>query len=370
MTNTIEIHALQRLPLNNVNRDDMGRPKTATFGGTTRARISSQAWKHAMRKAFRDGLIDPSQLGHRTRRAVALLTEQIQQNTDWSTKDCQTRITAALKLAGLLSAKKKAEANPDTIDGRPPLTEYLLFLSNAQIDALVDLITTTKNGTTLTKRDVVTGILNSGNGMDLAIFGRMVADVASLNVDSAIQVAHAISVHPVDIETDYFTGVDDFPDDENSAGAAMIGNVDFSSSVVYRYATLNLDALADNLGSTELVPAAARAVTEAFITSMPSGKVNTFANHTLPEAVAVFARTDQPLSLANAFYEPTPATGATLQKATHALVEHHTEFGESYDQKITETWTLAVGAAKEPMRALAKPGTLTALLDNVETYAK
>ena len=49
----LDIHAIQILPPSNVNRDDTGSPKTARYGGVTRSRVSSQAWKKAMRDYFR-----------------------------------------------------------------------------------------------------------------------------------------------------------------------------------------------------------------------------------------------------------------------------------------------------------------------------
>src|SRR5450756_1469422 len=45
----IELHILQSFPVSCLNRDDVGAPKTATFGGVTRARISSQCLKRAIR---------------------------------------------------------------------------------------------------------------------------------------------------------------------------------------------------------------------------------------------------------------------------------------------------------------------------------
>src|SRR5215471_2776044 len=46
----IELHILQSFPVSCLNRDDVGAPKTATFGGVTRARISSQCLKRAIRE--------------------------------------------------------------------------------------------------------------------------------------------------------------------------------------------------------------------------------------------------------------------------------------------------------------------------------
>src|SRR5690606_38059401 len=74
-------------------------------------------------------------------------------------------------------------------------------------------------------------LLDADHSIDLALFGRMVADVSDLNVDASAQVAHAISVHAVDNEYDYFTAVDDAKqdDEDEDAGAAMIGTVEFNS---------------------------------------------------------------------------------------------------------------------------------------------
>ena len=50
----IDVHILQTVPPSNINRDDTGSPKTAVYGGVTRARVSSQSWKHAMRMMFKN----------------------------------------------------------------------------------------------------------------------------------------------------------------------------------------------------------------------------------------------------------------------------------------------------------------------------
>ena len=48
----VDFHVLQTVPPSCINRDDTGSPKTAMYGGVLRARVSSQPWKHAMRKDF------------------------------------------------------------------------------------------------------------------------------------------------------------------------------------------------------------------------------------------------------------------------------------------------------------------------------
>ena len=105
------------------------------------------------------------------------------------------------------------------------------------------------------------------------------------NVDSAVQVAHALSTHAVEIESDYFTAVDDYKLDEDDAGAGMIGTVEFTSETLYRFAAVAVSTLKDNLGDVDLTAQAASAFVRGFIMSMPTGKQNTFANNTIPDAV-------------------------------------------------------------------------------------
>lgn len=127
----------------------------------------------------------------------------------------------------------------------------------------------------------------------------MVASDPSLNYDAAAQVAHSISTHAVQNEYDYFTAVDDCAPEDN-AGAGHLGTVEYNSSTLYRYATVNTAELAEQLGAKE-VPGVVRAFADAFIRSMPTGKQNTFANRTLPDAVYVTIRGDQPVNLCGAF---------------------------------------------------------------------
>jgi CRISPR system Cascade subunit CasC len=135
----------------------------------------------------------------------------------------------------------------------------------------------------------------------------MVADDPSLNADACAQVAHSISTHAVENEYDYFTAVDDMAPDDN-AGAGMIGTIEFNSATLYRYATIAAHELFQQLArDTEALSKAVVEFARAFITSMPTGKQNTFANRTLPDAVLVTLRRDQPINLAGAFEKPVRA---------------------------------------------------------------
>lgn len=285
----VDVHILQTVPPSCVNRDDTGSPKTAVYGGAVRARVSSQAWKHAVRSMFRnDRLFSSEQLGERTKRIVGKVAEKIAAlKTDIDSDNATKLAEEALKNADLKI--KSAEKG----------TDALFFMSDGQAAAIAELIVKGENDKKKYK-----AALAENPSVDMALFGRMVADDPSMNYDAAVQVAHAISTHKVRNEFDYFTAVDDRAPEDN-AGAAHLGTVEFNSSTLYRYAAVNVDELKKHLEAD--TADALRGFMEAFIYSMPTGKQNTFANRTLPDAVYVAIRHDQPVNLSGAFERPVKA---------------------------------------------------------------
>ncbi|AUH69602.1 MULTISPECIES: type I-E CRISPR-associated protein Cas7/Cse4/CasC [Gordonia] len=318
----IDFHAIQAVPPSNINRDEDGSPKSTVFGGTRRARVSSQAWKRAMRHDF-DSHLDQTELGVRTLRMIDQIAARI---TD---RDPSIVGEAAEKLAvDVLTASgiKVEKVKPRKSD--PDQTEYsktgaLLFLSNPQIDALADL-----------------------------------ADAPDVNVDAAAQVAHAIGTHTVVPEFDYFTAVDDKQSEDN-AGAGMIGTVEFNTATLYRYATVNVSLLQENLGSADASARGVEAFARAFIRSMPTGKRNTFANKTLPSFVLATVRTDEPINFAAAFEEavepvqaqhrparaagtdPVKLEGSLTQRSITALVDEAQRVYESFDAAPESAYVLS-----------------------------
>jgi CRISPR system Cascade subunit CasC len=321
----VDVHVLQTVPPSNLNRDDTGSPKTAFYGGVRRARVSSQAWKRATRTAFKD-VLDPASLGVRTKRVVELLAEEIRrQDSAVSWEDAVSEAEGVFGKAGI-----KVATNPRKKDA-PKESGFLLFLSRSQISALADAA--------LQHRSIgdypadVKSLAEQANSVDLACFGRMVAEEKGpKNVDAAVQVAHAISVHPVEEQFDYFTAVDDHKasDEEEDAGAGMIGTVEFNSSTLYRYATIDVVQLAQNLGDPKAVRAAVEAFVGCFVASMPTGKQNTFANRTLPDAVLVQVRDDQPVNYVGAFEEAIVSTTGRAARAVALLAEHAAGLERAY----------------------------------------
>ena len=339
MTTFIDIHVLQTVPSSNINRDDTGSPKTAVFGGVRRARVSSQAWKRATRRDFA-AYLPADDRGIRTRRLVADLVPRITgRDASISSDDAvalaQTVLTAAIPKLKLEQprAKKGAAAEAGETAESHPLNAYLIFLSNQQLDRLAELAVTSQGGAI--DKAAARAAIKDGNGIEVALFGRMVADDTSINVDAAVQVAHAVSTHAVETEYDYFTAVDDAKDKstDEDAGAGMIGVVEFNSSTLYRYATVNLDQLYANVGGDPLVATrAVEAFLRSFVMSMPTGKQNTFANNTLPDAVLVQVRDRRPVNLVGAFEDPVqtkPGVAISVQ-STEALARAVREIDNAY----------------------------------------
>lgn len=308
----VDVHVLQTVPPSCVNRDDTGSPKTAVYGGATRARVSSQSWKKAVRDMFK--VIFPAKdLGLRTKRIVSMVAEEIQKLS--GTDDCETQAQKILKTAGL------------NIKSTEKGTDALFFMSNAQAAALAKLAVqdpeALKDKPSKEAREKAKNVLQQSPGIDIALFGRMVADAPSLNTDACAQVAHSISTHKVSNEYDYFTAVDDLAPEDN-VGAGHIGTVEFNSSTLYRYATVAVHDLYKQLrdDTTEAVIGFVR----AFVCSMPTGKQNTFANRTLPDAIMVTLRTDQPINLVGAFERPIQAGKSNDQgyvnASAKAFIEH------------------------------------------------
>lgn len=316
MRTIIEIHALQNFAPSNLNRDDTGAPKDALFGGTRRARVSSQCLKRAVRQHFGrkcdQGLLDPSELALRTKRVYQEVARILKETRDEA--EVLVRAETALSYVKLKAAK----------GGK---TEYLLFLGNREVAALAATIdecweqivpaeqepdgkgkgkgkgkkaAASKAPKELRAR--IDGILDGGKAVDVALFGRMLADMPEKNQNAACQVAHAISTHAVEREFDFYTAVDDLKP-EDTAGADMMGTVEFNSACFYRYAVVDWQKLIDNLQQDRaLAEKGVRAFLEGFVVAEPTGKQNTFAAHNPPEFVAVSVRADTaPMNLANAF---------------------------------------------------------------------
>ncbi|MEH0059807.1 MULTISPECIES: type I-E CRISPR-associated protein Cas7/Cse4/CasC [Auritidibacter] len=373
MTLYIDLHTIQTVPPSNINRDETGAPKTATFGGVPRHRVSSQAWKRAIRKDFKERL-PQDQLGVRTKRVISKIVVRTQElvvergldESDWSAERIGEIAEAILKAGKITVEKKDKKSETDKEDlTELPQSRYLIFLSDQQITNVARAILEDPDQKWTKK--VVDPLLDQDHSVDIAMFGRMIADEPAYNVDAAVQVAHAIGVGPSEPEFDYFTAVDDEVEDAEETGAGMIGTVQMMSSTLYRYATVSVDSLLANLGDAEVTKAAVEAFIQAFIQSLPSGKINTFANQTLPELVVVSLRNDRPVSYVNAFEEPVlgDADGGRRHETVRRLVDEERGLEEMYGMSPIKSWVLAARSIAETATQLGELSTLSELVGNV-----
>ena len=375
MSLVIDIHALQTLPPSLINRDDTGAPKSAIFGGVPRQRVSSQSWKRAIRSYFEKN-VDPESVGDRSKRLPEKIAKLVENHDGWDAESAIKQVSDLFKAAGISTEvdskrikeleKSDAEDKEELIkEARYPRTKYLIFLSPQQIDRAVRAIVDA-DGEKIKKAEAKE-ILDTQHSVDMAMFGRMIADDAAFNVDAAVQVAHALGIHSSAPEFDYFTAVDDLAEDGEETGAGMIGTVQMMSSTLYRFATVNVAGLTKNLDSEENAKQAAVQFVDAFIKSMPTGKINTFANHTLPELVYVTVRDTRPVSLVTAFEEPVQATDdKNLRIAgAEALAKEEKEFEENYGLKPLAAFAVGVSEARAPFADIAETVTLPELADRL-----
>ncbi len=377
---TIEFHILQNFPPSNLNRDDSGAPKDCDFGGYRRQRISSQCLKRSVRQSdvFRDQLVD--RLGIRTKRApveVAKLLSKQGYSEDQSLAMAREFFDALygindkgntdyLLYIGQEELQRAADLLQNTDLEVGSLAEKLSLLRNEEAklakkekDAKRKEIDEAAKPFAVLAEQYKKAYPKHVRAVDVALFGRMLADNPAENVDAACQVSHAISVNRMNMEFDYFTAVDDIPGEDNNPGAGMIGTVGFSSSCFYRFACLDVSQLTRNLGGDA---AAAHegiaAFAEAFVQARPSGKQNTFAAHSLPALVLIVLREQgQPVSLANAFEQPvSPSANRSLTAAaTDALSLHYTQLKAMYDLD-GQAMCVLLGTGADDTTMLAKAG--------------
>jgi len=289
----IDVHILQTVPFSNLNRDDAGMPKTLVMGGTLRSRVSSQSWKRATRLSLESAVA--SAKTYRTRHpdnrlAELLVAEGIDEETAAQIAAGAFRVIGTKKdkdVVGLYSEQELAALVPVALE----YSEELAALHDAK-DA------TSKKDL----RKLLTDVLAGKRATSVALFGRMLADNTAVNVDGATQFSHPFSVNEIEFESDFFTATEDLANEDQGNGGAHMGYGDFVTATYYRFMTLNVIELLDNCGGdVETTLELARACLFAFCVSMPSGKNNATAPHSLPEIVNIAVRPDRPVSYSTAY---------------------------------------------------------------------
>ncbi len=342
MSRFLQLHALTFYPPSNLNRDDSGRPKTAAVGGRERLRISSQCLK----RAWRTSEIFEAQLGaHGGKRSKRIIAEHFLAKL----RDAGIDEKKALEWSGTVasvfgSLEKKKDKTVETSQ----LVHYTPA-EIAAIEAMAEAVIARKSAPTKEEAEALRG---QGRAVDIALFGRMLADSPGHNVDAAVQVAHAFTVNQVAMEEDFFTAVDDLNKHEEDAGAGHLDEAYFGSGVYYLYVCVNVGQLRENLGGDEaLTTSTLRALTEAIVRVSPGGKQNSFAALS-PAAYLLAEKGDlAPRTLALSFIQPIQSD--MLNQAIKALEDTRDNLDKAYNLTETERYVF---------KPLAGQGNLNELL--------
>jgi CRISPR system Cascade subunit CasC len=327
----IELHILQSFPVSCLNRDDVGAPKSAIFGGVVRARLSSQCLKRAIRLHAHE--IYPNLFaGKRSR----LIVTELAQRLEKLGVDQKLATETAKQIGGYLATLDEKAEKAGVLK-----VKTLMFLSPMELDsiatAVAEILAKTPKAKEIEK--VVAKACKQAalkDAADIAIFGRMVASDHSLTVEGAGLFSHALSTHKADNDLDFFAAVDDLQPAEE-AGAGMTGTLEFTAATYYRFAALNLEMLADEDHLSGMTEVERKQVVDAFlrasILAVPGARRNSMNAHTMPGYVLGIVKTSgQPIQLINAFEKPVFSKNGLMQASVDALKSH-------YDQ-LKKTWNL------------------------------
>ena len=378
MSEFIQLHILASYPPSNLNRDDLGRPKTAVMGGSQRLRVSSQSLKRAWRESdiFKEALsghigIRTKEMGVHIYKALTTgcsLEDAIDNSAEANNKFSPISESKAKKyateIAGVFGKVKPVKKNKDDKDKETesdPLVglklEQLTHFSQDEIMLIGSLLEKiSESGDEPTKDDLML-LRKEHTAVDIAMFGRMLASSPMYNTEAAVQVSHAITVHKVAVEDDYFTAVDDLNNGGDNAGAAHIGELEFASGLFYNYVCINRTLLADNLGGDEdLVNKTLQALVEAAAKVAPTGKQNSFASRAYASYIRAEKGTQQPRSLSVAFLKA--LNGKDLLDESISALKDTNEKMESVYGKCSES--------NCEMNAYNGEGSLSGILDFVK----
>ncbi|MGB6065518.1 MAG: type I-E CRISPR-associated protein Cas7/Cse4/CasC [Desulfomonilaceae bacterium] len=344
MTEFVQIHMLTSYPPANLNRDDLGRPKTAVMGGSTRLRISSQSLKRAWRTSdvFQAAL--QGHIGKRTKvMGVNIYNDLVDKGV--SEKDAKKW---AKQIAEVFGKPKGANKNNPLEDLEIEQLAHFSPEEESAIDTLTHKLAESKNGPS---EEDLKLLRKQHTAADIALFGRMLASKPEFNTEAAAQVAHAISVHKVAVEDDYFTAVDDLNSGDEDMGAAHVGEAELAAGLFYLYLCIDAESLSKNLSSDQdLAKRTLTGLIEAAALVSPKGKQNSFASRARASYILAEKGPQQPRSLAVAFLKPITGNDM-LTDAISRLEETRNNmnkvYGDCADGHKTMNAVTAEGSLKE-----------------------
>jgi CRISPR system Cascade subunit CasC len=340
MTKFIQIHTLVSYPPSNLNRDDLGRPKTAVMGGTQRLRVSSQSLKRAWRTSdiFKESL--SGHIGIRTKSMGVSVYKALTTGISLADiLDCKENASPVNSLISEKEAKEWSKSIAGVFgkskkDGEDSLTgleiEQLAHFSPEEIAAIEQLISKISSAKIAPSKDDLDLLRQKHTAVDIAMFGRMLASNTKFNTEAAVQVSHAITANEVAVEDDFFTAVDDLNRGEEDMGSGHLGETEFASGLFYTYVCVDCELLKSNLGGDEeLATKALCALVEALAKVSPTGKQNSFASRAYASYMMIEKGKQQPRSLSVSYLEPVKGRNM-LKSAIDALKQTNDNMEKVY----------------------------------------
>jgi CRISPR system Cascade subunit CasC len=349
--NYLNIHVLISHSPSCLNRDDMNMQKSAIFGGVRRVRISSQCLKRALRfsEYYKEHLGYPS--------VRTLHLDRLQAKFAAALKGHFPPETVARVLA-LIAERDGVEEGAEADAVAPWCVEEVAGICKA----LQELEGKEKDEKRIAKAlkaraEELRGALVGAK--DIALSGRMATSGLMTRVDGSLSVAHALTTHAVDEDVDWFTAMDDLVQDAGESGAGHLNTQEFGAGVFYRYASLNVRQLQDNLGKVgreEALRIAAHVV-HLLATVVPSAKQHSFAAHN-PADLVLTSFADMPLSAANAFETPVRKErnggfiGPSIAAFETYMARVHVGYGLDDPQVVFSLWETKLSPRLDTMAAL------------------
>lgn len=351
MSHFIQLHLLTAYPPANLNRDDLGRPKTAIMGGAKRLRVSSQSLKRTWRTSALFEEAVGQHRGQRTKQVGIQAAKRLQQK-GVKEKDARDWATEIAKVFGDV-AKGELE------------TSQLVHIGpeeQAAVDTLVEKLADENRAPQKEDLDL---LRHKPSAVDIALFGRMLAASPAFNVEAACQVAHAITVHAAEVEDDYFTAVDDLNTGDEHRGAAHVGEAGFGAGLFYSYVCIDRQQLIGNLNGNEtLADRAIASLVEAAVKTSPKGKQNSFGSRAHASYVLAEKGDQQPRSLSVAFLRPVQGEHQAIE-AISRLERQVNKFDEVYGPGAEQRFVVAaeVDYEKPKLEGPVVQGGLSSLFD-------
>lgn len=354
----VQVHELVSYPASNLNRDDLQRPKTVKIGESMRLRVSSQSLKRAWRVS--DSMHDAfPEMGIRTNKLSQYIQTALERGmTLQDAIEDNGRVTrnpvdrkTAVKYGNLLDERirnpKSSKEGEDKEKETGEKKKQLIHYTPAELKRIDEIMAKVSDG-----ENPEIGLLNSDGQfpVDIAMFGRMVANDPRFNCEAAVQVAHAFTVHKATVEDDFFTAVDDLTPEDDS-GAGHLGETGFGAGLFYLYICVDFELLVKNLGSEELAHEALMKLIEVSATVSPTGKQNSFASRAYASYILVEKGDRQPRSLSSAFLKPVRGDDL-LKDSIEAIRKLESNMDSVFGRCYDDSYEMDVSAGKGSMDGL------------------